>query len=219
MDSTAAARAATTTSAIPVRQQQCAADQRQNHWRGHASPTPSSGRNWYVPARPGGRRESEAAVPRMLPPLPEIGHPESYYAKQVHRADKRADVHAHEAYKVGQYITLGKNPYLSWPEKLKYFRHALARHCNPPPYPDDEIWMFYRSLADLVRQHSGEEALRIISAEDDTYAKRMKLGQVREAVEDEAEAFFKKFIPTEACPDWFNQEDYEAMKIIRNQWI
>ena len=155
----------------------------------------------------------------MLPPLPEIGHPESYYAKQVHRADKRADVHAHEAYKVGQYITLGKNPYLSWPEKLKYFRHALARHCNPPPYPDDQIWMFYRSLADLVRQHSGEEALRIISAEDDTYAKRMKLGQTREAVEDEAEAFFKKFILSEACPDWFNQEDFEAMKIIRNQWI
>src|SRR5256885_4079759 len=78
-------------------------------------------------------------MPRIFPPLPEIGHPETYYAKQVHRADKRGDQHAHEAYKVGQYITLGLNPYLPWPDKLKYFRHALARHCNPPPYPDDEV--------------------------------------------------------------------------------
>jgi hypothetical protein len=218
MDSaTATATTATTAAGALAREQQ---QQQRDAGGGHRRQGwPGRGR-WRVPALRGGLRESEAVVvPRMLPPLPEIGHPESYYAKQVHRADKRADVHAHEAYKVGQYITLGKNPYLSWPEKLKYFRHALARHCNPPPYPDDQIWMFYRSLADLVRQHCGEEALRIISAEDDTYAKRMKLGQTRDAVEDEAEAFFKKFILSEACPDWFNQEDFEAMKIIRNQWI
>jgi len=77
-------------------------------------------------------------VPRTFPPMPEIGRPEAYYAKHVHRADKLNDLHSHEAFKVGQYITLGLNPYLSWPEKLKYFRHALNRHCNPPPYPDDD---------------------------------------------------------------------------------
>ena len=43
---------------------------------------------------------------RQLPPLPEIGHPEAYYAKQVHLADRVSDRHAHEANKVGQYVTL-----------------------------------------------------------------------------------------------------------------
>ena len=158
-------------------------------------------------------------MPRVFPPLPEIGHPESYYAKQVHRADKRGDQHAHEAYKVGQYITLALNPYQPWPEKLKYFKHALNRHCNPPPYPDDQVWLFYRSLADLVRHHCGSEALKIISAEDDTYAKRIQLGQTKAAIENEADIFFKKFIPRDECPEWFNHEDYETMKIIRNAWI
>ena len=158
-------------------------------------------------------------MPRIFPPLPEIGHPETYYAKQVHRADKRGDQHGHEAYKVGQYVTLGLNPYLPWPDKLKYFRHALARHCNPPPYPDDEVWMFYRSLADLVRHHCGAEALRLISQEDDVYAKRIEMGHSREVIEAEAEAFFRKFISDDNCPDWFNHEDYDTMKMIRNQWI
>jgi hypothetical protein len=158
-------------------------------------------------------------VPRTFPPLPEIGRPESYYAKHVHRADKHNDLHSHEGFKVGQYITLGLNPYLSWPEKLKYFRHALNRHCNPPPYPDDEVWMYYRSLADFVRHYCGEEALRLVSTEDDTYAKRITMGQTREAIEDEAERFFQKFLPGEECPEWFNHEDYDTMKMIRNQWI
>ena len=55
---------------------------------------------------------------RELPQMPEIGHPESYYAKRVHMADEAQDVHAHEAYKVGQYVTLAMDPNLSWDEKL-----------------------------------------------------------------------------------------------------
>ncbi len=158
-------------------------------------------------------------MPRTLPPMPEIGHSETYYAKYVHRADKAGDVHAHEAFKVGQYITLARNPYLAWSEKLKYYRHAINRHCNPPAYPDDEIWMFYRNLADLVRRHCGQEALKLLSVEDDTYAKRITLGQLQETIQNEADAFFRRFIPGEECPEWFNHEDFDAMKIIRNQWI
>src|SRR5205085_1049714 len=83
------------------------------------------------------------------------GRPESFYAKRVHEADRQGDIHTHEAFKVGQYVTLAMDPHLSWDEKLKYFRHALKRHCVPPPYPDDDVWMFYQQLADLVRQNSG----------------------------------------------------------------
>ena len=43
---------------------------------------------------------------RQFPPMPEIGKPESFYAQHVHAADKAGDIHAHEAYKVGQYVTL-----------------------------------------------------------------------------------------------------------------
>src|SRR4051795_7979272 len=77
---------------------------------------------------------------RVFPPLPEIGRPETYYAKMVHRADKAGDTFAHEAYKVGQYVTLAMAPNLSWEQKLRYLTHALKRHCQPPPFPDDEVW-------------------------------------------------------------------------------
>src|SRR4051812_48035664 len=117
-----------------------------------------------------------ATQSQALPPMPEIGHPESFYAKKVHEADREGDVHKREAFKVGQYITLALDPHLEWDEKLKYFRHALKRHCVPPPLPDDSVWMFYRRLQDLVRQHAGQEALRLVSQEDDLYAARLAMG-------------------------------------------
>lgn len=160
-----------------------------------------------------------SAMQIQLPPLPEIGHPEAWYARRVQEADKAGDAHAHEAYKVGQYVTLGLDPHLEWEEKLKYFRHALKRHCTPPPFPDDAIWLFYRQLADLVRQYAGQEALKLASTEDDMYAARLAMGQTREQIEDEAEVFFKRLIPTDECPDWFTQSDYDQLKLIRNQWI
>src|SRR6187401_2247077 len=104
---------------------------------------------------------------RQFPPMPEIGLPESVYASKVNQADRTGVKHAHEASKVGQYVTLAMDPRLPWEGKLKYFRHALKRHCVPPPLPDDDVWMFYRSLADLVRQYAGQEELRIASTEDD----------------------------------------------------
>ena len=161
------------------------------------------------------------AASRVLPPMPEIGRPESYYAKLAHRADKAGDTHAHEVAKVGQYVSLGLDPHLSWDEKLKYFRHALKRHCMPPPFPDDEIWMFYRQLADVVRRVAGQEALRIASTEDDMYAARISMGQAREKILDDADAFFSRLFATggEQCPEWFNLEDWEQLILIRNQWV
>ncbi len=56
--------------------------------------------------------------PRQLPRLPEIGHPESHYARKVHEAERSGDVHQREANKVGQYVTLAMDAGLSWEQKL-----------------------------------------------------------------------------------------------------
>jgi hypothetical protein len=159
-----------------------------------------------------------AADTQNLPSLPEIGHPESYYSRKCHEAERAGDVHKREAYKVGQYVTLAVDPHLEWEGKLKYFKHAIKRHCVPPPLPDEPVWLFYRSLANLVREHAGREALRMASTEDDLYAARISMGQTREKIEDEAEEFFARIIPAEMA-EWFNEEDYNQLKLIRDQWI
>jgi hypothetical protein len=157
---------------------------------------------------------------RRFPDMPEIGHPESYYAKRVHEADRSGDHHAHEAHKVGQYVTLALDPSLDWDQKVKYFQHAIKRHCVPPPYPDDEVWMFYQQLANLVRQYAGQEALRLASLEDDLYAARLQMGQAREAIEDDAEVFFARLLSTgDTCPEWYNDTDWSQLKMLRDQWI
>ena len=157
---------------------------------------------------------------KQLPPLPNIGHPESYYARQVHKADRAGDIHTHEANKCAQYITLGMDPHLRWSDKLRYFTHAIKRHCVPPPLPDDDVWMFYRSLADMVRTYAGQEALRIASTEDDLYAKRLAAGTHREQIEEEAENFFFSLMGrADVCPDHFHEDDWKQLKLIRDQWI
>jgi hypothetical protein len=158
--------------------------------------------------------------PQSFPPMPEIRRPETYYAKLVRDADKSGNQHAHEAAKVGQYITLALDPDLDWTEKVRYFQHAIKRHCNPPPLPDEEVWSFYKQLADLVRQHAGQEALKLASAEDDMYAARLGMGQDREKIEEDAETFFAKLLGIgDDCPPWFNEVDWAQLKLIRDQWI
>jgi len=157
---------------------------------------------------------------RALPSMPPVGRPESFYAKSAHEADRAGNVHAHEAAKVGQYITLALDEALPWDEKLKYFRHVLKRHCQPPPFPDEDVAAFYQQLADLVRQNAGQDALRIASREDDLYAARLSMGQSRDLLEDEAEEFFTKILGSgEQCPDWINAPDWAQLKLIRDQWI
>jgi hypothetical protein len=157
----------------------------------------------------------------MLPALPEIGHPESYYARLVHRADRDNSPHAREAAKVGQYITLAMDPYLSWDQKLRYFKHALRRHCQPPRITSDPVWLFYQSLAGMVRQYCGQEALRLASAEDDRLAASIQLGgATREEINQEAENFFADLTGfMDSCPEHFNEEDWVQLKMIRNQWV
>lgn len=157
-----------------------------------------------------------------LPPLPEIGHPESFYSDKVKRADATGNHHAREAYKVGQYITLGLNRRLDWEKKLRYFNHALRSHCTPPNLTNDKVWMFYAQLADLVRGYAGTEALRLASVEDDYYMGQIKAGVPRTQVMAQAEIFFRKVLGErghDRKPDYLNQEDYDQLKILRNQWI
>ena len=157
---------------------------------------------------------------RTFPPLPPIGRPESFYSKLAHEADAAGNQHAHEAAKVAQYITLGMDRALQWDEKLKYFRHAIKRHCQPPSFPDDDVWLYYKSLCTLAKQYAGQEALRLCSTEDDLYAARVSMGQDRRGIEDEAEQFFLKIMgSTDKCPEWFNEEDWSQLKLIRDQWI
>lgn len=155
-----------------------------------------------------------------LPPLPEIGRPESYYAEQVKRADQLHNHHAREAYKVGQYVTLGLDRRLDWEKKLRYFKHALRSHCTPPPLTNDQVWLFYAQLADMVKRHAGAEALRLASLEDDYYVGQVRAGVPRPQIMAQAEIFFRKILgDKDQKPDYLNQEDYEQLRILRNQWI
>ena len=156
----------------------------------------------------------------QLPPLPEIGHPESYYAKQVHAADRIGNVHAREANKVGQYVTLALDPRLDWDKKLRYFRHAIRGHCNPPPMARDKVWSFYADLANIVRRHAGVEALKIASREDDRWARQLKDGVPRPQIMTQAAMLFRQILgDKDQKPEHLNQEDYEQLRILRNQWL
>ncbi|MGN6626519.1 MAG: hypothetical protein ACTHLN_07850 [Tepidisphaeraceae bacterium] len=160
------------------------------------------------------------AAPRTYPTMPEIGHPESYYARLAKHAERKDDTHAHEAAKVGQYVTLAIDPNLRWPQKLRYFKHAINRHCNAPRYAEDACWTFYHDLADLIRQHCGNEALRLALAEDEKYAARAKAGHDMEQIEQDAEQFFNELMGDCAqCPIWFSHDDWDQLKLIRDQWI
>jgi hypothetical protein len=157
---------------------------------------------------------------RPLPEMPAVGRPESHYAKLIQLADKHGDLHLHEASKVGQYITLGMDPRLPWPKRLKYFDHALRRHCNPPPLPDEDVWVFYHALGNFVRQHAGEQALRFALAQDEDYAQRMSAGHPRQPILIEARTFFYELMTlTNDKPSHFTEEDWIQLKLIRDQWV
>jgi hypothetical protein len=159
-------------------------------------------------------------VQHHFPDLPAIGLAESQYAQMAQRADRSGDIFAREAAKVGQYITLALAPALDWPSKKRYFEHALHRHCCPPPLPDEQVWMFFQKLADLVRQYAGQEALRLASTEDDNYAYLEKRGIARKETAARAESFFGSIMGTDGThrPEMFTEEDWAQLKLIRSQW-
>jgi hypothetical protein len=157
---------------------------------------------------------------RPLPEMPAIGRPESYYARLIHQADKYGDLHLHESAKVGQYITLGMDPRLSWSKRLKYFDHAIRRHCNAPPLPDDDVWVFYQSLGNFVRQHAGEQALRLALSMDEEYAQRLAAGHLKQQILLEARTFFYELMTlNNEKPGHFLEEDWAQLKLIRDQWV
>lgn len=157
---------------------------------------------------------------KPMPALPRIGLDESRYAHDARKAEREGDHDAHEAAKVGMYVTLALDPHIGWDQKIRYFKHALRTHCNPPPVPDEATWSFYRELALLVKRYAGQEALRLASREDDFYAARLAMGQTREQIEDDAETFFMKLLgASDHCPDYFLEEDWEQLKLIRDQWV
>ncbi len=172
------------------------------------------------PSEATGTRLPPATVPKRFPPIPKIGLSDRDYSHLAKDAERRNDVHAREAAKVGMYITSAVRPDLPWEEKLRYFQHALHRHCNPPPYPDEETWLFYKELCALVKRYAGQEALRLASREDDFYAARLSMGQSRDKIEDEAEVFFSRLIGNGIdCPEFLTEDDFHMVKMIRDQWI
>jgi hypothetical protein len=159
-------------------------------------------------------------APVAFPPMPAIGLSESRYTHLAHAAEAAGDHHAHEAWKVGQYVTLGLDPRDTWPHKLRCFRHALHHHCVPPPLPDDATWAFYHDLMSLVRDHCGAEALRLASREDEVYAGWLALGCTRDRIESDAERFFDALMgPGEKCPEHFHEADWDALRVFRAQWV
>lgn len=156
----------------------------------------------------------------IFPSMPRIGVAEPYYSNLVRQADAEGNLFAHEAAKVGQYITLALDPNLDWPGKLRYFQHALRRHCKPPGIPNAVILDFFSNLEDLVRQYAGQEALRIASEEDDLYVARLRTGSPRSIIAQEAKQFFAKLLlDGDHRPDWFADSDWVQLKILRNQWV
>jgi len=152
--------------------------------------------------------------------MPEIGLPESHYAQMAKKAEREGNEHLRAAAKVGQYVTLAMDRSLDWDQKLRYFKHTLSRHCYPPRFAGDQCWTFYHNLADVVREYCGAEAMRLASTEDDLYASRLEMGQAREKIEAEAEVFFDRILGNStSCPDHFKVEDWEQLKLLRNQWI
>lgn len=159
------------------------------------------------------------SAPQTIPPLPELGHSESYYVRLAHRAERHADPLALHAAKVGQYITLAMDVKLTWEEKLRYLKHTLNKHCTPPRIADDSVWAFYKDLQKMVRDASGQEALRIACNEDDLYAQLAQSGKDRCEIEDRADVFFRRMICTDDCAEWFHEDDFAQLKMIRDQWV
>jgi hypothetical protein len=103
---------------------------------------------------------------------------------------------------------------------MKFFRHAMRKHCVPPPISDVAVEGFYERLADFVKLHAGREALRVASMEDERFAMRERDGENHGKLVAEARGFFEKLLgPDSLRSDLFTDEDWQQLKIIRHQWL
>jgi hypothetical protein len=158
-----------------------------------------------------------ADVPPGLPTLPELGRENTYYGKVAHKAEKKGDVRTHAAYKVAQYITLGKEAN-NWPDKVKYFRHAIEKHAKPRPPIDDAVWAFYQQLQDWVRQEAGVEAMRTVQIEDEFFTARVNQNEARFRIVSDAARFFRDILGAGDKPNWFTDADFEKLRRYQLKW-
>ena len=160
-----------------------------------------------------------AQKPQRFHPLPVIGYPESYYYKHIKQADAAGDVMAHNAHKVGQYVTLGLDQKRDWEERTKYFKHTLKNHCVPTPDADEETRAFYQKLQELVLRYASQEARRMARQENDSYSMRAEMGVPREQLVEEAEVFFPKLLGHGGCPEYLSPEVYSEIIALRDKWV
>lgn len=152
-------------------------------------------------------------------PLPVIGHPDSFYVKQIQQADQAGDVHARESYKVGRYVTLAMNPMMPWEEKLRHFLHALKRHCVAPAGSSEDVMHFYEKLAHLVRRHAAQEAVRMIAKETDAYRRRQFKGESPQTLKQECQEIrARAFGDVANCPEWMLRDSWEQIHAMCRPW-
>jgi hypothetical protein len=159
------------------------------------------------------------AQKQQFRPLPVIGYPEAYYAKHIKQADDAGDIMAHNAHKVGQYVTLGVDPKRGWEEKAKYFKHTIKHHTNAPADADEETKAFYKKLRDLICRYASQEVRRLARQEHDSYSMRLEMGVPRDTLIDEAEVFFPSLLGHGPCPEYFTPEAFAELKLLRDKWV
>lgn len=169
----------------------------------------------------GRRYIAEAASTPSLPRMPKIGLPEEAYVRVANEAEQKGDDLTHEAAKAGQYVSLAlRDLDAPWPRKLKFFRHALKRHCQPPEHADDLTKAWFAKLATHVKKHAGTEALRLAAEADERYEARLSMGQTTDDIADDAEEFFNMICPhCDTCPPLYNESDWIQLKVFRDRWI
>ena len=154
-----------------------------------------------------------------IPKIPQIGLDEHVYARMARKADEAGDRHAREAAKVGLYVTLALNPKMPWKEKLRHFEHAIQKHCHCEAKVDHRLWAFYHALCNVVREHCGNEALRLASEQDDRYAARLAMGQSKAEIRRDAIPFFESLTGREkGCPSYMREDEFSLIRMIRQQW-
>jgi hypothetical protein len=151
--------------------------------------------------------------------LPVIGHAEAFYVKHIQQAEAAGDTHARDAHKVGQHVTAALDPKMPWDQKLKRFTHCLQKYCATPPDSDDSVQTFYHKLAEMVRRHAGQEALRLGRAMHGEYQRRLRSGESREAIDNDAELFFPTLLGHAGRPDWCSSDAYAHLTALRDHWV
>ena len=156
-----------------------------------------------------------------LPPMPKIGLPEETYLHVATKAQRNGEDLIFEAAKVGQYVSLAlRDADGPWSNKVKLFRHALKRHCQPPEHADEMTKGWFKKLAQHVKGHFGAEALRLAGEQDETFEARVSMGQSREDIADDAEKFFDAVCPhCDTCPPMYNDDEWRQLRIYRDRWI